>query len=297
MWLVLEGINGAGKTRLARFLCKKFGWAYEHVNAERGQWGPLANEWVGWPRGHDVIWDRGHLGEFVYGPSRGHAPGLGETRMMEAVLVDQLGITFWVKRDPADCHRDKVSPFSLEQLREHHLSFESLQRDTRLTIPPVVCDFEPEVVAEVVSTMYERGRKNELLRVSGSISVDLEGVGERQPDVWVLGQGQNPNTPVRVPFSTPCGLELVWPCINPYRVRVSNVLASRGTSSIVDRWLSLGEPDVVCLGKVALDECKAARVPVHASLPHPQYWRRFMSQRMSEYPLTLSDVLVRVLAA
>lgn len=66
--IIVEGPDGAGKTTLARTLADRLGLDYVHKSAPTQP--PIVEYW---PPRREVVADRWHLGELVYGPlRRGH---------------------------------------------------------------------------------------------------------------------------------------------------------------------------------------------------------------------------------
>lgn len=48
---------------------------------------------------------------------------------------------------------------------------------------------------------------------------------------------------------------------------------------------------VIALGRDAAAECRRLRIPIHAELPHPQYYRRFHNKKFDEYVNLLKGAL------
>lgn len=286
-WLILEGIDGAGKTRLARALRDTYQWDYEHLDAESGAYVHLANNWRYYPKGRNVIWDRGHLGEFVYGPERGYLPDVGSLRLMEALAINHGAVQIWVKRSPRAC-ADVATSRSYAELCLHESRYQELcsSRDLALRLAPMDSPDDLGQLVRRFSVLDEHARRQV------GRCLDDEGVGTTKPRLWLLGEQQNPSAPVHVPFATRVGLTLVWPHVDPRYVRVSNALEREVSGrSLLERWVSLGEPEIVTLGRVARDACVEAELPVLHDFPHPNYWSRFFSTRADEWHEQLEAVL------
>ena len=284
-WIVLEGAYGSGKTTLARSISDRLGWTYEHVDVDTGAYPFLASWWREYPRGNCVVWDRGFLGELVFGPARGHDPTVGEVRLMEALMRDQDGMMVLVDTDPVECWRRAPG--------RHGIGFGEYARQAVAFNSLVDHDDRTSCKTWRLSDLgnFVERLEDQRSRWKFELSSDDEGVGTHRPDIWLLGEQRNPRAPVKVPFCTRVGLDLVWPWVRPSHVRVSNALYPDGSTRLYERWSSLGEPHVVCLGKVAASRCRAERVPVMAAMPHPNYWARFFSTKVDNYASELAMTL------
>lgn len=304
MWILLEGIDGAGKTKTAELISAKVPntFGYWHVgppgstgNLVDGSWPSLARTWYEEHSRH-LIWDRAHLGELVYGLDRGFTPdsveNRGWLRLLEAILINKGSALIWLARDPreawqAQAHREDAR--SLTDLMALHYRYSEL--GSHLTLEPSIVESEegPEHVADKVPKVLEKLDPERT-------HVDHEGVGSRTPMVWVVGEQRSPAAWSPAPFATASGVELVWPCISPCDVRVSNVLRPDWdlregrrrlepwqAQDLQQRWGTLGEPQVICLGHTAKNCCIAAGVPIYADLEHPQYSRRFYYHAGPDY--------------
>lgn len=302
MWLVLEGINGAGKTTLAKALAKTHPeYRVLHVGPPvknksqfktntpvdlNGGFESLAHAWSTLDNPH-LIFDRGHLGNLVYqeGEDRMTVPQL---RVLEALLMNHNTLSVVLQVTPTDAARriaeregrdpdDKlVMNGDVGRLYQEHIRFQQACRELK--------SYWLTGNVQTVTVAFDDWQKYDDRR-----HVDYAGVGTTRPNLWLLGEQLNPRAELQVPFSTPAGMALIWPWVNPMYMRVSNALGSthdlqRARQGLHDqevldhlylRWVSLDKPRVVTFGRVAREVCVGAGVKVSLMLDHPQHVWRF----------------------
>jgi len=280
VWIVLEGIDGSGKTTVARALEQGRGWNYGHAGppGNGGSFPELIKTW--WQcedrerPGGRWVWDRGHLGELYCGPARrGTTLTPAALAIFEAFLLDRRAEVWWL--DPP---ADRVeSEFPLEHRVAERLYLREASRTSRV---PVRRFAGPAEAATYV---------NEMAQPLPPDVVDPGGAGARRPRWWVLGEQCSRAAVCCLPFTTPAGMQMLWPVTNPTKVRVSNVLRPRDDlgrartgkfeaeclAALETAWDALREPKILALGGTAEAAVRAAGLPVSASLRHPQYVRRF----------------------
>lgn len=318
MWMILEGIDGAGKTTTAKRILEVHDqFEYGHVGPPGiadpvlvdGEWSQLARTWYLDDRPH-VIWDRGHLGELVYGVDRGFggnrelvAAERGWLRLLEAILMNRRTSVIWLARDPKLAHEAQMNtpPRTLTELHVHHYRYADLVDGDLLKLRVATVEGEggPEHIVKQLPAALEMIERRPVLHR------DHEGVGSVAPQVWVLGEQRSPAAWSPAPLATYSGTELVWPVVDPVKMRVSNVArpdwflqdvrrspwAPRWRDDLYRRWASLGEPAVVTLGRTAERACQESDVTVYAALDHPQYVRRFYHGSQASYREELAAVL------
>jgi hypothetical protein len=281
VWIVLEGIDGTGKTTTARWLESHRGWRYGHAGppGRGGSFPELISCW--WrcenrelARAEHWAWDRGHLGELFCGPVRRGTTLVPAARnAFEAFLLDRDAEIWWL--DPP---ADRVeSEFPLAQRASERMHLMEAARESRVRVRRFVSAAAAAAYAQEMPTPAR-------LEV-----LDPAGVGTRAPRWWVLGEQASGAAPCALPFLTASGLDMLWPGVDPTRVRVSNALmpdadlAAARTGhfdevtleNLAGWWKLLREPQVLTLGGTAEAACRSADVPVAATMRHPQYIRRF----------------------
>lgn len=117
---------------------------------------------------------------------------------------------------------------------------------------------------------------------------DLFGVGTHRPLLWVLGEQGNSRAKTHpMPFGTAAGHAMLWPHVNPWYVRVSNVLQPQERPAEARRrirhdWQRLGQPPVLLLGNTAAS-LWAGHGEVLGYLEHPQHVYRFHHTKCAEW--------------
>lgn len=280
MWIVLEGIDGCGKTTVARVLEERRGWRYGHAGppGDGGSFPELIRTWWNCENrtraGERWVWDRGHLGEMYCGPARrGTQLTEAAQRVFEALLIDRESEVWWL--DPP---ADRVeSEFSLEQRVAERLYLREAARRSRVP------------VRRFESGPHAAAHAEEMAQPLPQDVVDPGGAGTRRPRWWVLGEQCSRAALCCLPFTTHAGMQMLWPAIDPTKVRVSNALrpeddlgrartgkfSDECLAALEEAWGKLFEPKILCLGGTAEAACRAAGLPVSSAMRHPQYVRRF----------------------
>ena len=293
MWCILEGPDGAGKTTLARDLERAAPGGYRHAGPT-DQLPVLARRMFDdCPLYHevDVVWDRAHLGNHVYGlldrggsdwRDSGHAWRIA----LEAFLIDRGAHCYFMTADISVLRRRKPDE-SYERLVSQLGYFEEAMEASFLDWG--VLDGGQPIGRDEIDT------------TDAGPSPDPLGIGTREPKVWVLGEQLSSKSPGNMdwPFLTRSGLDLVWPVVNPNYVRVSNALWGPGQEALGvngrgllwRRWEALGFPAVVALGRVAAEACEAAGVQIVTELSHPQWHARFRAKDPNGYRFQLAQEL------
>lgn len=117
--------------------------------------------------------------------------------------------------------------------------------------------------------------------------VDVFGVGTTRPRLWVLGERVNPKAKsFPLPFGTVMGRGMLWPFLNPWISRLSNVLQPEETRlqarrRLIQEHRALGEPMVLLLGNVAGKVWHGPNVLGY--LEHPQYIWRFHHEQIPQW--------------
>lgn len=294
-FVVLEGIDGAGKSTLATRIRAENPrwWRYHHDDAPRSADAllKLIVEWWRTDRTYNHVWDRGYLGNDYCGPTRrGTMLSPAYRAIFRALLLDLRADVVILDADPNQM--DWPSDESLEQAQ--------VEREYLLNNRP-----ESYVFASAESAwgwwVTTAQQRPEVPRV------DEYGVGARQPMFWLVGEQANPNAPCDLPFLTPSGVNMVWDTlarVNLHLVRVTNCLRPtddltfarqrQPSRYVVDRlrgcWEGLGRPQVISLGEIAVKHLKAAGIPIYWPLPHPQYTWRFHHEQVKPWKQTLEKI-------
>jgi thymidylate kinase len=287
MIIILEGVDGTGKTTLAHELCDLAQQVTPGVNVTYLHAGPpdrhpLYEYEVPLQDVHPtrdlVVCDRWHLGELVYGPlyrggSQLQGPGLRHIRLFlhrhGAVVVrlkeDIRTVTLRVS-ERGDTY---VNVLDLDELDHRY-------------------DTQPVDVTYLGLVDYENKRR--LLKWAQAQGEEVEPllpfpsyVGSPAPSALLLGDRRGVDyrghTSCFVPYEGTSGRYLLQ---HLDAVGENLGLANANEEDVLALWDALGQPPVVALGKEAEHVCDDAALD-YATVPHPQYMRRFKHGQGKEY--------------
>lgn len=288
-FLVLEGLDGSGKTTFAREITTG---EYHHVGppGDGGSFPELAADW--WCAAPNTfhVWDRGHLGEDVYGPLyRGTRLTRAARNVLRFVLEDRNAAVIWL-----DVLPELIEPELLgDRLAERH----RFQEAIRLFHYPVYHLQSRASLREWWTMHYHE--------ISDRATADPLGVGSRTPGLWLLGEQASTASRCTLPFFTTSGMETVWLEAQDHTtIRVSNALPPAApleecrkrvqdpwVTRLRERWEGLACPRTVCLGQTADKYARAAGIQVDVALEHPQYVWRFRHRELPNYRRMLQACL------
>ena len=311
MIIVIEGVDETGKTTLAEQLVELTGATLLHFGPPEGhhpldQYGLVIERHA---RGEDLILDRFHWGELVYGPHYRGKSTLGREGFawMEALLASRGAVTILMDGDPDKIYERVVASDDdfvrhdrnhLEKLRQ---SFRKLAPDCWTPLHVYNIDHFPMGVGSQPNpgniVRWVRHREENFTdlwwrwpRTTGFIRRDygILLVGEQPADPE--GEHKTPFTP----YDGTCGQYLLEAlCL--YKVgswALANALAPDGAEEdLLGYWLALGAPPTVALGQVAHRVLSAQGVP-HTTTYHPQYVKRFHYDRKPEYGMGIIQAAV-----
>jgi thymidylate kinase len=303
MILVLEGVDGAGKTTLTQKFVEE---------AERRRW-----EVEVWHRGvperhpleeyeldleqdyaHNrtkrlIVCDRWHLGQVVYGElyrDDAKNSSLGTTWHVDAFL-QSLGAVQLILSPPLDLVRKRLAERGEDYLRPEHVEhvhrrYEELGRTTfRRSIEILRDPLTSNDVHLICEVMQCRSERAEALREFPTY------VGPRHPDLLLLGEAQGtgplsaklPNHRAAfVPYGGTSGRWLCDTIIDSELSQTRIGIANAGSEDVQKLVGILGHPQVVTMGNVA-DQIVTNLGVEHGSVPHPQYMRRFFNSYAAKY--------------
>lgn len=292
MITIIEGPDACGKTTLAKSVAFE-----DHIYAHQGPFqNDVLNETIEHVRRHEmtagalltprnVVFDRLHLGELVYGPLLRGESLLDnvEFRMIERYLLSLQGVMV-VALPPLSVmlenwERTRTEREELVTRRGQMIAVYDLYHALmhRPDVPVIVYDYTTHTL--------EATRVN-VERVRPPVNRG-PGIGHFKAGVTLLvGEQVNLNQPgQRLPFIGSVSGYYLTSKLEEWGVRESelywiNALDPQGQPTDASFINDLQPGRVVALGGVAHAWCHANDVVAHAS-PHPQYWRRF--KRSSEY--------------
>lgn len=297
MIVVIEGVDGAGKTVLARDLQTRFaGMGYMHQGPYASD--PLVETITAlrhWRAHERVVADRLHIGEQVYGPIYRNRDRLGAAgrRMLERWLLGR-GASLVIAAPPravayaAWLERRNRGKEMFADAAAWHRVYDAFGV-VATSLPTLRYDYTAAIVDAVADAI--------IWNQSGMIPDGVPGGGSWRPDQAVLIVGERGNAaakgrrglPASVPPFVARGGCNEWLAdrlddagVSEYDLYWVNARDVRGTATSA-AFLDLLRPrGVIALGAVARLWCHAAGVTPIA-VPHPGAWKRFHYHE--RYPL------------
>lgn len=301
MIIILEGPDGTGKTTLAKHLQNTYGFRYIHT-------GPPEDDRVLEAYGRtlydasretgDVVIDRLHVGERIYGPILRGKDKLGRegevlirrlTNAYNARVVFCLppyptAFENWRKRH----QEDKELVTKAETYSNIYHAYRNLKEDpfyanaTWWDYTRIPVDLAAEILVK-----FESGPTP----LPGGV------IGSSSPRFLFVGEQANQEY-LDIPFFALNGSShYLNDCIEDAGYQESEIAfvnAKRLNGSGVHLSAihkTLGEPKVIALGNVSRDLLGDQGVP-HVYISHPAYWKRFYSTRRDEYVKRLRDIRI-----
>lgn len=289
MLIVLEGVDGAGKTTLAEAL----GGRYVHHSQPKGH--PLEDYerelQYHLPEDELLVVDRLHWGEMVYGPLYRGESRLGWPGFMhvEMLLQARGAVRVLVGGDPRTIRRrleERGEDFlRLEHLEEVMEGFEvahSRAFERKVRVWPAT----PTDTADLAGWLRHQAVA-EARRAEG---LPLRYLGAPDPHVLLVGdQRSDPTGWCQVPFAPlpgGCGAWLLGALPAAWVGRLGIINANE-CEDLRSLWVGVGRPLVVALGNEAAARLGEAGIAC-GKVPHPQYGRRFAPFNQDGYALALA---------
>lgn len=294
--VIIEGPDGAGKTSLAQHFCKSLGFRYHHegpppagVDLLQHYGGLLANA------ADPTVFDRFHLGEFVYGPLLRGKSGLSSSAWtLMNRLVSGSGSHVIVCLPPFTACEQGLH-------EQEHIEVAMVRRTAH--------DMWRSVAGGVLGTIANFHRFD--WTAAGDIELRavprLGGRAVGSPTARLLLIGEQPNGTIDLPFfghgpSSSFLLDAMRDAEIPeWDVALVNARDLTGAPHALDA-VANSLPNLrtaVPLGKIAHAELIRQQrffdhdVHVH-TIPHPQYWKRFHSKRRDDYVRLLKEAYASV---
>ena len=305
MITIIEGPDCSGKTSLMHALFpKEEGVVHEHSGppSNHGAWADYTNMLFRlWNTQHtmNVVFDRFIYGELVYGPllrpKTKHDFTSAHARMLERILLSMQGVLIAAQTDFATTRQlflerqEQELLKSDSQLQTTWELFELLFNSTILpSLPMVRYDFQQDTLAAIqLAVRNARGLENQ-----------GPGLGSWNPGKVTLMVGEQPNTKTTImgwPFIAK-GESSLWLAQQLDRAEIKeaelywvNALDQKGIETSPAFIEQLQPTKIIALGKAAEIWCKKHLTSTFAkgldvrAVPHPQFWKRFMSHE--PYPL------------
>lgn len=303
--VILEGVDGAGKSSLAQELHSTM------KNCRLIHKGPpqtdhLLREYLAdivWYRADDpdesnVVCDRWHLGELVY-------PQLQQGRTSLATREALGYLDLWLLSRGALLVHVWTDPMTVYYRRldrgEAVVNVGEIHAEHNLFVRAVGAAPHPKLQVDTGAGLSTSDIAAQVMLQAEAASMHVAPlarfttyVGPRAPDVLLVGDERGPDhagsrlhSPAFVPLPHTPGSYLLRALPDDLlvagRVGIANVNES---DDVVSLWDTLGQPPVVALGHNAYDGCVRsglADATTFGAVPHPQYMRCFHHSRVADY--------------
>ena len=283
MRLILEGIDGAGKSSMIRLLREKFPKA-TGIELGKPPKGVTPLQWADYFRhaydANDIL-SRCHVSEQVYGTLiRGKSlidPWQAWLLEMQLRALDfQL---FYVVAD-----HDQIRERILGR-KEEASDYDRWVCDHLHQMDEAYARFLPMDMTTIVDNSGELSRavNTVMTRARPKPTRHLRGIGYLRPRVFIVGEeftNRRHSFPNARPFDFGEAAKMVYEALKdlPY-IYVTNALYPdlgpvRSQFNLLEEYREQGGK-VIAVGSIARDECKRAGIEITAYVAHPQYWRRF----------------------
>lgn len=290
--VVLEGPDGGGKTTLAQSLVKNHGYRYVHVTAPKPGEDVLNTYatllYAAHKDGKDIVFDRLHLGEFVYGDIFRGSNSLGREGLHLILrLVNAYDVRVFV------C----LPPFG-EALKNWKAKKEDFAK-TPAKYAEVYEYFERMIGTYNwgYPSSYDYTRHPDPYAKSTPLTLPPEVVGAHEASFLFVGdQANHPN--LDVPFMSLSGSShYLYECLHAagFREREMRFMNARKISGELNSVLAASRGSgnrlsVVALGGRAAKVCSGAVFSDVSHVPHPAYWKRFHSGETEIYINFLKEI-------
>lgn len=305
MLVVLEGVDGSGKSSLADAIAREI-QDRTGEPVEQHHHGPLERDPVDeyvfdiqdyFPgSGRHLVIDRLHWGELVYGPIYRDKSAVSEAqfRWIELWLQSRGAAIFHVTQ-PLEVIQRRLAARGEDFLRPEHVKhvLSGFAAVAKKAITHQM-DVSPEgdtarLVGKIVdSAAYAETRVAQLASVYPSL------IGDPLPHTLLVGDKRggkppHPTTSAFLPVAANSSVFLLEALDSDWWRGVAIVNGVEEANRLPHLIDDLYGPNVVALGRNASDILIEYDIE-HAAVPHPQYARRFQNKRQRQYGALIQDV-------
>jgi thymidylate kinase len=293
--IVGEGLDGCGKSTTLKALADAYDGAYLHFPSCDS-----VETWIKAIRTYSdkpyVFVDRLHWSEVTYGELvRGQTAltdfdvwvleGWLIAKQAHIIYID--AVTSYTLKRIEDRYHGVVEGSQLRQRMFEAYAESNVSKSRVIPVNGIVDDFR-----EIQASVFE-----EIKTVSQAYDFGDQGMGSHTPWVWLVGDQHNVSKGKHitdVTFGDNCGrylhralkiLRWPWPT---YHISNAYDDDEGNMRDLYHKWCKLGKPKIVALGKrasAALDYWEM----VYNSVEHPQYMRRFHSDKILEYAKSIKE--------
>jgi len=306
MLIVIEGVDGAGKSTLVEMLNDRM--PENTIIKHRGKLKGDALREYEWdlvnyqPGGDNIVCDRRHLGELIYPAARGCSSKLtpqmrqhvdmfllsrGATRIILDADIDL------VQKRCRERGEDFVEPWQIALIHGWYRDYAIAHSDWWHLHSE---DVSPNMVRDILG--YAK------LMDDGAVILQRwkTYVGGRWPDFLFVGDKRNGNDAAHgrpaypsafVPYRDTSGDFLIG-AIQDAELGNTTYGIVNGTDEqdqLLQLWYTLGEPRAIALGDAAATAMNRSGVPMVGKVAHPQYMRRFHHKDRQTYGLKMKEML------
>ena len=305
MIFILEGPDGAGKTRLARDLTQRYGLEYHHEGPPPQS--VPAHLYYGKLLQHvrlehtGAVFDRLYLGERIYGPILRGRDRLGDAgyELMRRLTMACNAIEI-VCFPPYAVARDTWASGRSELFKDEEQYRTIFNLYGTFTHGRIVYDYTQRGAFQDLCGFIDhrnlRKPRNLPYWIVGSPTAQVLFVGERG--------SQREQAYVDLPFwgidnSSKYLTDAVKMYFNETQVAFMNAYDMYGEANYLPTMNPNGQPwKIIALGKAAAKFCKKSLVGYfhYTEVPHPQFWRRFHHHDIRDYADLLKSAVNRTTA-
>lgn len=292
MLIVIEGPDKTGKTTLAKAVAERLGFKYVHFSAPKGN---PADEYIDFLLNlkEPTVCDRFHLGEFVYGPIFRGKAGITDLELVTIERLMRLKQTIIV-------HAITNMALANERL-DHSTQHEAVNKPQNLLAAEGFAKVVPLTNAGPVLKYNGVSMTNlkaalDMLKMMSASWVPTDaytGIGTIHGSKLVfVGESVNKNVTWRgLPFDHGSASQFLLDTFKAAGVPEKAVYICNADTFTFEEALNLNAASArfIALGKKAHDKLTTLCVP-HATLPHPQFVKRFQYHKKGEYVNAFKDI-------
>lgn len=305
MFVILEGVDGAGKSSLATQVAAEIKRVDPGSTVKLLHQGPLDGhpldvyvhsvaDYVPGSHTH-IVADRWHYGEEIYGPLyRGQsALTVGQWRWTELWLASR-GVTAFHITQPLEILQARLAARGEDFLQSHHV--DHVRNEFHVVSARAITHHGTLTpsgsTVEIVSHIVKRAQYTEQT-IGSRITDHPSYVGPALPHTLLVGEkrgGQPPHKTASafMPVDDNCG-EFLLASLSKEWWRGVGLVNAVEENSLAKLWDELLCPNVVSLGKIADKAVSTLNIPYTAA-PHPQrIQRRFNNSMKHDYGVLLEN--------
>jgi hypothetical protein len=287
--VILEGPDGAGKTTFAKHLSQKHDFYIIHTGVPDLNVDLLEEYgydlWRASQMNQDVVFDRLHVGECIYGLLIRNHDRLGPRGMtLMQRLVTGIGAQVVFCMPPYEVAEANWTCRHTEYVKDR-VAYQGIYNGYKDLSSAGL--FAGSVNWDYTIVDIELAASTVLLSPPGRIPEDV--IGSQRPHFLLVGDTANQER-LDLPFFTLDGSsEFLNSCIKDagyqeHEIALANAYTLMRQRRDLKKVMEfLGYPAIIALGGRAAEAIKQQHLPIYRQLYHPQYWRRFHTKQRQDY--------------